>query len=540
MAAGVGRDVSVRRWIRRAQERLLLGAAGLLVVAATVPPLLSVLANARAVAGDLSGPHADLTLLVNLSAPFGLLASSVALASAVVALSVVLGVPLGFLFARARVAGRRIALLLHGFPIFVPPFLLALGWFHLLGRDGLVGTEWTSKVLFGPIGLVVVLSLAFAPLVTCLVALGLASIDPSLEEAARTAARPWRVATRILLPLVAPAIGLGAVIVFALAFSELGVAMFLRVRAYPAAVFARLGGVDYEPREAVALAVPLVIVAGAVLLAERLLASRSSFGVLGLRLRERQATWPERGRVAASLACWSAAALSLAPLLALALRSGMSGAVAASEWIGRSLGTSLLTASAAATIVAGVALPLGWGLARGRPIARAVDAVGVLGFVTPAAMLGVGLIAVWNRHSSQLVYATPAILVVGYLARYAVIGVRTAAIAVAQSAVTIEEAAAAFGARFGRRLLRIVLPVHARGIAAAWLFALVFCLRDLETAVLYYPPGRETLPVRIFTLEANGPPEVVAGLAVWHVLLTAVLVSAGLFVLVGWRSRRGR
>lgn len=532
--------MSVGRWIRREQERLLLGAAGLVVVAATVPPLLSVLASARAAGGDLSGPHPELSLLVNLSASLGLLARSIALAAAVAALSVALGVPLGFLFARARVAGRRIGLLLHGFPIFVPPFLLALGWFHLFGRDGLIGAEWTSKLLFGPIGLVVVLSLGFAPVVTFLVALGLASIDPSLEEAARTAASPWRVATRILLPLVAPAIGLGAVVVFALAFSELGVPMFLRVRAYPAAVFARLGGVDYEPREAVALAVPLVLVAGAVLLAERLLASRGSFGVLGLRIRDRRVISSDRGRAAASLACWSAAALSLAPLLALALRSGVSGAVAASEWIGRSLGTSLLTAFAAATIVAVVSLPLGWGLARAQPIARGIDAVAVLGFVTPAALLGVGLIATWNRPWGQVVYTTPAILVVGYLARYAIIGVRAAAVAVAQSSATLEESAAAFGARFGRRLLRIVLPLHARGIAAAWLFALVFCLRDLETAVLFYPPGRETLPVRIFTLEANGPPAVVAGLAMWHVLVTAAVVAVGAFVLLGWRSRRVR
>jgi iron(III) transport system permease protein len=80
-----------------------------------------------------------------------------------------------------------------------------------------------------------------------------------------------------------------------------------------------------------------------------------------------------------------------------------------------------------------------------------------------------------------------------------------------------------------------VIPIHARAIAAAWLLAMVFSLRDLETAVLYYPPGGETLPVRIFTLEANGPPATIAALAVLHVAITAVVVALGLGLLRGQR-----
>ena len=72
-----------------------------------------------------------------------------------------------------------------------------------------------------------------------------------------------------------------------------------------------------------------------------------------------------------------------------------------------------------------------------------------------------------------------------------------------------------------------MLPVHLRGVVFAWLLALVFCLRDLETVVLFYPPGREPLTVRIFTLEANGPPGVVAGLSLLHVAITAAALAVG-------------
>ena len=65
-------------------------------------------------------------------------------------------------------------------------------------------------------------------------------MDGALEDAARVAAPPARVLLRIVLPAAAPAIALAALLIFTLALSELWVPMFLRVDAYPAAVFARL------------------------------------------------------------------------------------------------------------------------------------------------------------------------------------------------------------------------------------------------------------------------------------------------------------
>ena len=49
--------------------------------------------------------------------------------------------------------------------------------------------------------------------------------------------------------------------------------------------------------------------------------------------------------------------------------------------------------------------------------------------------------------------------------------------------------------------------------------------------MLYYPPGSEPLTVRIFTLEANGPEEVVAALAILHITMTACVLAAGLMLI---------
>jgi len=279
---------------------------------------------------------------------------------------------------------------------------------------------------------------------------------------------------------------------------------------------------------------PVVAVALAVLACERLVARRAvpTLGLAIARPPVRLGRW----RPAGALAAWLAAALAVAPIAALAVRAGGGGWRAVPLWVGASVGNSLLAAGAGATIIAAVGVVLGRAIARGQPWGAALDAVAVLGFVTPAAVLGVGLIAVWNHPATSAVYGTLAIVVLGYVARYAAIGARTIAVAITQGSPHLEEAAQAFGASYVRRLLGIVVPVHARGVVAAWVLALVFCLRDLETTILFYPPGRETLPVRIFTLEANGPPAVVAALALVQVTVTAsVLLIGGVWLR---RSRR--
>jgi len=448
----------------------------------------------------------------------------------VTACALVLGVPLGLLFGRADVPGRRAALLIHALPAFLPPFLLALGWFHLFVFLGGAGN------LFNDAGAIAIEAVAFAPIVTTLVAMGVQAIDPSLEEAGRLTAPPWKVILRIVLPIAWPATALAALLVFALSLSELGVPMFLRVRSYPGAVFARLGAVKYAPGEAAVLALPLLIVAAALLAAERRIGARRSFAVLGLRSDERPAFRLGRLRWPATVACWAAVALSTFPIAGLAWRAVQgNGFAQIGDWLGAGVQNSVVPGAIAATLLTALGLVLGRAVAQARPGGTLLDALAVLAFVTPAAVLGVGIIDVWNRSATQAIYRSAAILVVGFAARYAVIPARAIAVAIAQGSPHLEEAAAVQGAGFLRRLRRIVIPLHRRALLGAWILTFVFCLRDLETAVLFYPPGSAPLTVRILTLEANGAQAVVAALSLVQCGMVAAAVAAGALALAGAR-----
>jgi len=518
----------------RCEEPLATGLAAGVLFAAVLLPLSVVVIGAQFDRGE---PHAPLRAFAYLGTIGGLLLRSVALSGSVTLLAGAIGIPLGALLAKTDVAGRRSALALHAFPMFLPPFLLALGWFYLFGRESPLGSALTSALLFSPHGAVVVMSLAFAPVFTCLTMLGVSAVDPTLEEAARLVASPGQVLRRILLPAAQPAVTLSALVVSTLAFSELGVPMFLRVRVYPGAVFSRLGGISYAPGEAALLVLPLLGVAIVLLALERTLLGERSFAVLGLREREGVAVTPlGRWRLPATVGVWVFAALSVLPIAGLMVKASQVSLPLVPRWIGRSVENSVLTASIAAVVIAALSLVLGRAVARRRPGAQLMDAIAVLAFVTPAPLLGVGLIGLWNRPATRIVYGTLAIIVLGYIARYTAIGVRTVASTIAQSPPSLEEAAAVSGATFLRRLHRIVAPTSARGLAAGAVLVFIFCLRDLETAVLYYPPGGEPLPVRILTLEANGPESVVASLAIIHVALTAASVGIASALLL--RSHR--
>lgn len=78
----------------------------------------------------------------------------------------------------------------------------------------------------------------------------------------------------------------------------------------------------------------------------------------------------------------------------------------------------------------------------------------------------------------------------------------------------MEEAAQVSGAHWVRRLLLIAVPLVRNGLVAAWLVGYLFCLRDTGMTMLVYPAGHDTLPVRTFTLMANGTPELIAALCI--------------------------
>ncbi len=520
-------------------RRLTLAAAVALLVAAGLLPVLAVVVESVTAGGRLS---LDAYARVFSEAhAWLLLARTIGLASVTTVVAVVIGVPLGVLLGKSDLPLRRPLTGALVVPFLLPPYVLALGWADALGPEGVAAhlsggqaSRALSAALFGFPGCVLVLASAFMPLVLILTITSLRAVSRQLEEAGRLAGS-WAVVLRgVTLPLAAPGIALAAMLVFLLTTGAFGVPLFLRYEVFAVESFTQFSAfLDYGAATAAAL--PLVAVVVLVL------------GLEGVLVRDKTYDLrPAAGEpLVIALGWWRLPALvavGMVGVLTLVLPLGALIARAASveafrQAIGHggpSLLRSVLYSAMAATLLTAVGFLLGY-LVRHRAFAvwRGIDSLTLFLFVLPGTVLGIGLAAMWNRPVVGAVYASPLIVIVGYLAQYVAIPSRITVAALSSIPPTMEEAAQTVGVGWLRRVFGILLPLVRPGLVAAWLVSFLFCLRDLGVTMLVYPAGGDTLPVRTFTLMANGAPGMIAALCV--LLVATALIPMTALAVVGAR-----
>ncbi|MEO7070045.1 MAG: ABC transporter permease [Nostocoides sp.] len=194
-------------------------------------------------------------------------------ATAATAVAVVVGVPLAW--ALARSSGRAGSLLraLVTLPLVLPPVVGGVALLLVLGRTGLVGRyldAWFGLTLpFTTAGVVVAETFVAMPFLVVTLESAFRSADRGLEEAACTlGASRLTVFRRVTLPLVAPALGAGAVLCWARALGEFGATITFagnfpgRTQTMPLAVYLAM---ETDPEAAIALSLVLLVVSVAVL-----------------------------------------------------------------------------------------------------------------------------------------------------------------------------------------------------------------------------------------------------------------------------------
>ncbi|HEX8738838.1 MAG TPA: ABC transporter permease subunit [Casimicrobiaceae bacterium] len=117
---------------------------------------------------------------------------------AVVALSLLIGVPAAYTLARRDFPGKRALLLLFLLPLMVPPMTYGIPLATVLYQAHLAGTIW---------GVILANLIPAAPFVILVMTPFIEQIDPNLEAAARVfGAGTARMFVHVLVPLLAPGI----------------------------------------------------------------------------------------------------------------------------------------------------------------------------------------------------------------------------------------------------------------------------------------------------------------------------------------------
>ncbi len=516
-------------------KRVVLFLAALLLIIVGFLPLGVMLVRSLMVGGRVS--LAVYQALLNSGREWNLLGHSFILSFLTATLTTLVGLPLGILFGRTDMPFRRLFPVLFTFPLLIPPYITAVSWVALLGRDGFLSrvlspdaVKAVSAWLFGLPGCVMVLFSAFLPVVILLTMAYLKTIDPSVEEAGRLVAGWPRVLGKITLPLLLPGILFASLLVFLLTLGEYGVPSLLRYRVFAVESFTQFSAF-YDFNAATAAATPLLAVTAFILLLERVFLGRRVFHMepapgSEYALVVKLGSFGKWLAVLTGLLCLFVVVL---PFSVLFLRS-LSASVYKEAFLraGDSLLRSVLYAAVGASALTVLGFFLGY-LVQTRAFRfwRAIDSLTVFLFALSGAVTGIGLISLWNRPLTNFVYGTPVIIILGYLARYIVIPHRVTVSILGQIPPSMEEAAEVAGASWLQRVGLVVIPLAKRGLAAGWLIGYIFCLRDMGITMLVYPPGHDTFPVRIFTLMANGSPELIAALCVLMAGITLVPLGIG-------------
>jgi iron(III) transport system permease protein len=479
----------------------------------------------------------------------------ISLATVVLAASI--GVPLAFLFWRYDFPGRRILGGLVALPAVLPPLVGVIAFLFLYGETGfaslltqrLLRLEEPPWRLQGAGAILLVHAYSMYVYFYLFTRAGLASLDAAVFEAAASlGAGRWRTLRRVVLPLLWPALGGGALLTFMTALASFSAPYVFGggFRVMTTQIVAtRLNGDDQLAMiETVSLTL-LALVALWLLRGPRVVESPA-----GGRKGVAPALVPVRKRslrLALGGLGWSLALLLLLPHLTLLLVSFVPAGTWTTEPLppaytwrnyltlvedpvrARPLFNSLWLATAATAAAVGIAVIAGILSVRRRVRGgRAIQGLLALPWAVPGTVFAIALATTFSVDAPLagrfVLVGTLWILPLAYLVRNLPITSRAVLAGFRALDPSLDEAAATLGAGRWRTLWRVTLPLLRPALVAGASLAFVTAFGDFVTSIMLY--SYDTRPISMEILSSLRQSDVGVAAAYGVVLMA---VSAAVF-----------
>jgi len=187
-------------------------------------------------------------------------------------LNAAFGLLVAWVLVRYPFPGRRIVDALVDLPFALPTAVAGIALTALYAQNGWIGSLLPFKVSFTPLGVFVALTFIGLPFVVRTVQPVLEDLQQEVEEAAATlGANRWQTFTRVIFPILTPALLTGFALAFARALGEYGSVIFIAgnmpmvSEITPLLIITKLEQYDYAG--ATAIAVVMLVAAFALLLA---------------------------------------------------------------------------------------------------------------------------------------------------------------------------------------------------------------------------------------------------------------------------------
>lgn len=508
---GLGRLITGRR---RLNWALTLAAS--LVVAFVSVPLVYILYRAGVASGEVWLRLAQTRLL-------GLLANTLTLTLSVTLGTLVLGATMAWLTEKTDLPGRHVWRWLLALPLAIPPYIGAVVHVAMLRPRGGYIPQFLAQVFGRPIdtpspfgfwGASFMLTIFMFPYVFLLSAVAFRSIHATFEEAARASGRgTLRTLWEVILPMLKPGLGAGALLVALDILAEYGTVALLRYETFSAAIFLQLAG-RYDRSAAAILSGILVILAILLLWGEIKFQGRARFYQVGGSWRPAPPLPLRKWRTPALLAVLAVVATSLlVPMTVLLIwtyqaivqPSHLVGAFqSGSQGLHHYVWNSVWSAGLAAGLAVLLSLPVAFLAVRyPRPLTNAFSRICQVGYALPGVVVALSLILLVNRYL-PILYATPLVVVLAYVLRHMPQAVRASQAALAQVAPTMEEAAQSLGRNSLKAFFQVTVPLILPGLIAGGALVFLTSLKELPATLLLRPAGFDTLSVRVWIWAVEG------------------------------------
>ncbi len=450
-----------------------------------------------------------------------LMLNSLKLSLSVTFITTLIGVSLGFIFAKTDLPYKKTFIFIFIFPLLIPSYILAISWSNLVPHELLVGFY----------GSVLVLSSTFMSIPMLISYFFLKNINPQYEEVASLMAGKYFIFKRIIFALLLKSISFSMIIVFLLSFADVNVTNYFRYKVYILQSFTQFSAF-YDVKSAVITMLPLVFITLLVLLSEKLFLQNRSYKTSSSNHYENTNLLLLGNLkipifILILLICFI---LVLLPLNSLFIDSlHLESYILAFKSAKESLLHSFIYAFISATLLSFLGFFMAYAIhTKSLKFHLFVDFLSLFIFALPSTILGIGLVYLYNNTWTNFIYASPLIIIFAYVAKYLILSIRIFLNHLSNISPSLEEAAQMSGASWFRRIFFILLPLLKNAFILSWIISYIFSLRDTNLSMLVYPAGYETLSVKILTLMANGSSSFIAALCIYMILS---ILLPGIFLL---------
>lgn len=470
---------------------------------------------------------------------------------------VILAFPLAFLVGRTDMYGKKFFRTLFVTTYMVPPYVGAMAWLRLLNPNAGVLNKFLMQMFNLPKapfniytvgGIVWVLTCFYYPYAFITISRAMEKMDPSLEEASKiSGASPLKTLMTITIPMMTPSIIAAGLLVFVASASAFGIPSIIGAPGQIYTVTTRIIdfvhiGSDEGLNDAMVLAVFLMVIANIILYITTFVIGKRQY--ITMSGKSTRPNIVELGKwrmpITVIISIFSFFVVIL-PFVTVALTSftvnmgkpiGLSN-MSMSAW-NKVFSRASILSSTKNSIIAGLAAAffgimisciMAYLLQRTNVKGKRIpDFLITLGSGTPSVTIALALIISMSGKFKINIYNTLTIMIIAYMIKYMLMGMRTVVSAMSQVHPSLEEAAQISGANWLRMLKDVTLPLIGASIVAGFFLIFMPSFYELTMSTLLYSSNTKTIGYELYIYQTYHSQQVASALAT-AILLFVIIVN---------------